>query len=61
MIPFLEDLLMLSYNSTWKSTLSKLCGVFGNQFGPEWRKTEKEFWEKFEKDLEIKESTIVES
>ena len=61
MIPFLEDLLMLSYQSTWKSTLSKLSGVFGNQFGPEWRKTEKEFWEKFEKDLEIKESTIVES
>jgi len=61
MIPFLEDLLMLSYQSTWKSTLSKLGGVFGTQFGPEWRKTEKEFWEKFEKDLEIKESTIVES
>ena len=61
MIPFLEDLLMLSYQSTWKSTLSRLGGVFGNQFGPEWRKTEKEFWEKFEKDLEIKESTIVES
>ncbi len=61
MIPFLEDLLMLSYQSTWKSTLSRLSGVFGNQFGLEWRKTEKEFWEKFEKDLEIKESTIVES
>jgi len=61
MIPFLEDLLMLSYQSTWKSTLSRLGGVFGTQFGPEWRKTEKEFWEKFEKDLEIKESTIVES
>ncbi len=61
MIPFLEDVLMLSYQSMWKSTLSKLGVVFGTQFGQEWRKSEKEFWEKFEKDLEITESTIIES
>ena len=61
MIPFLEDLLMLSYQSTWKSALSRLGGVFGAQFGQEWRKTEKEFWDKFERDLEITESTIIES
>ncbi|MDA8406387.1 MAG: response regulator [Deltaproteobacteria bacterium] len=61
MIPFLEDLLMLSYQSTWKSALSRLGGVFGAQFGQEWRKTEKEFWEKFERDLEITESTIIET
>jgi CheY-like chemotaxis protein len=61
MVPFLEDLLMLSYQSTWKSALSRLGGIFGSQFGQEWRKTEKEFWEKFEKDLEIKESTIIET
>lgn len=61
MIPFLEDVLLLNYQSTWKSALSTLGGVFGAQFGQDWRKSEKEFWDKFEKDLEITESTIIES
>ncbi|MGC8660627.1 MAG: response regulator [Desulfomonilaceae bacterium] len=61
MIPFLEDLLTKSYQSTWRSAFSKLSGVFGTQFDNEWRKTQKEFLEKLEKDPEITKSTIIES
>jgi len=59
--PFLEDVLTLSYQSAWKALFEKLGGYFGKRFGPEWRKSEKEFWEKFEKDLEVQESTIIRS
>jgi CheY-like chemotaxis protein len=58
--PFLEDVLTLSYESAWLSLFKKLGGFFGARFGPEWRITEKEFLEKFHKDLEMK-STIIES
>jgi CheY-like chemotaxis protein len=59
--PFLEDVLTLSYRSAWKALFEKLGGYFGKRFGPEWRKSEKEFWEKFEKDWEVQESTIIQS
>ncbi|MFC1834023.1 response regulator [Thermodesulfobacteriota bacterium] len=59
--PFLEDVLTLSYEGAWKSHLSKLAGYFGAQFGPDWRKSEKEFWADFEKNLDVKESTIIKS
>ena len=59
--PFLEDVLTLSFQSGWKSLFAKLGSFFGKRFGPEWRKSEKEFWEKFEKDLEVNESTIIQS
>ena len=59
--PFLEDVLTLNYRSAWKTIFAKLGSVFGKHFGPDWRKSEKEFWEKFEKDLEVNESTIIES
>ena len=59
--PFLEDVLTLNYQSAWKSLFERLGGYFGKRFGPEWRKSEKEFWEKFEKDLEVQKSTIIQS
>ena len=59
--PFLEDVLTLNYRSAWKALFAKLGSAFGKHFGPDWRKSEKEFWEKFEKDLEVNESTIIES
>lgn len=59
--PFLEDVLTLNYQSAWKSLFERLGGYFGKRFGPEWRKSEKEFWEKFEKDLEVQRSTIIQS
>jgi len=59
--PFLDDVLSLNYRSAWKAVFTKLGSAFGKRFGPEWRKSEKEFWEKFEKDLDVNESTIIES
>jgi CheY-like chemotaxis protein len=59
--PFLEDVLTLNYQSAWKSLFERLGGYFGKRFGPEWRKSEKEFWEKFEKGLEVQKSTIIQS
>ncbi len=59
--PFLEDVLTLTYESAWKSVFTKLGTYFGAHFGPDWRKSEREFWDKFEKNLEIETSTIIES
>jgi len=59
--PFLEDVLTLSYRPAWKSLLERLDGSFSKRFGPEWRKSEKAFWDKFDKELEVSEITISES
>ena len=56
---FIEDVLQLNYQFGWLRSIEKLGGYFGKRFGPDWRKTEKEFWEKFEKGLEVEESTII--
>jgi CheY-like chemotaxis protein len=59
--PFLEDVLALSYHAAWGSVLRQLGSSFGKRFGPEWAKTESEFLEKFEKDMEVREATILQS
>jgi len=59
--PFIEDVLTLSYNSAWRSVFEKVGSSFGKRFGPEWRKSEKEFWEKFDVKLGVNDSVIIES
>jgi CheY-like chemotaxis protein len=60
--PFVEDVLTLSYQAAWKSLFERLGGFFGKRFGPQWRRSEKEFWDKFEADLgTVTESTIIQS
>ena len=60
--PFVEDVLTLSYQAAWKSLFERLGGFFGKRFGPQWRRSEKEFWDKFEADLgKVTESTIIQS
>ncbi len=59
--PFLEDVLTLNYQSGWKAVLEKVGTSFGRRFGPEWRTTEEDFWRKFEKDLELTGSAIIQS
>lgn len=44
-VPFLEDVLSLSYRRGWKRVFEKLGGFFNAQFGPGWRKKEEQFWE----------------
>jgi len=60
-VPFLEDVLGLNHQSAWKSMLKRLRKPFNKRFGPDWRKSESEFWEKFEDDSEIRESTIIDA
>ncbi|MDQ7781336.1 MAG: response regulator [Desulfomonilaceae bacterium] len=59
--PFLEDVLNLSYESAWKSLFTKLGSLFGKHFGPEWRKSEQQFWSEFEKRLQVERSSIIQS
>lgn len=59
--PFLEDVLNLSYESSWKKLFTRLGSVFGKHFGPDWRKTEEEFWADFEKRLDVEHAAIIES
>jgi hypothetical protein len=44
-VPFLEDVLALSYRTGWKRVFEKLGGFFSTTFGKEWEKSEKTFWE----------------
>lgn len=44
-VPFLEDVLSVSYQHGWKRVFEKLGGFFNTKFGPGWQKNEKEFWE----------------
>ncbi|MBM4326800.1 MAG: response regulator [Deltaproteobacteria bacterium] len=59
--PFLGDALTLNYRSGWKSVLEKLGASFGKRFGPQWRTSEKEFWEHFDKEPAITKFTIIQS
>jgi CheY-like chemotaxis protein len=56
---FLEDVLQLSYQAVWKKSLETTDGAFGTKFGPEWRISEKEFWQKLDKDLKLEKSVII--
>jgi CheY-like chemotaxis protein len=58
--PFLEDVLTLSYRPAWKSLFERLGRSFSKRFGPEWRRSEKAFWDKFDKETEVSESTVSE-
>lgn len=58
--PFIEDVLTMSYNSAWRSVFEKVGSSFGKRFGPEWRKSEKEFWDEFDANLGVSESVIIE-
>ncbi|HMK33833.1 MAG TPA: response regulator [Desulfomonilaceae bacterium] len=60
MAPFLEDVLLLSYRTAWKKMFQRLSGYFGQTFGPDWRKSEEDFWKKFDENLGLDESTIIE-
>lgn len=57
--PFCGDVLELSYESAWESLFNRLGDFFGRRFGPDWRKSDREFWDKFQKDMQVTESTII--
>lgn len=57
--PFLEDVLKLNYTSAWKKAVDQVATLFNKKFGSDWRKTEGEFWEDFEKKLSVEEGVII--
>ncbi|AFM23619.1 response regulator [Desulfomonile tiedjei] len=59
LVPFLEDVLKLSYQSTWKKALDHIGVIFSEKFGSDWRKSEEHFWNDFEKKLSLDEPTII--
>lgn len=44
-VPFLEDVLSVSYRPGWTRVFEKLGGFFTAKFGLGWQKNEKEFWD----------------
>ncbi len=59
LVPFLEDVLKLNYNSAWKKALDSVGSLFNKKFGSDWRKTQEDFWEDFEKKMSIDEAAII--
>jgi len=59
LLPFLEDVLTLNYRSAWKKALDQLGTLFNKRFGSDWRKSEEEFWEDFDKQLAVDEAAII--
>ncbi len=59
LVPFLEDVLKLSYQSAWKKAFDHVGILFNKKFGSDWRKSEEEFWEDFEKKLAVDEAAII--
>jgi DNA-binding response OmpR family regulator len=59
LVPFLEDVLKLNYHSVWKNALDHVATLFDKKFGSDWRTTEAEFWDEFEKKLSVEEPAII--
>jgi DNA-binding response OmpR family regulator len=59
LVQFLEDVLKLSYQSVWKRTLDQLASLFESRFGSDWRKSEDDFWNDFQKKLSLDQPTII--
>jgi len=59
LIPFVEDVLRLSYKSVWKKAMDQIAVIFDKRFGSDWRRSEGEFWEEFEQKLSVEEGAII--
>lgn len=59
LVPFLEDVMRLSYQSMWTRALDHLGTLFNEKFGSDWRKSEETFWKDFEKTLTLDEGVII--
>jgi len=59
LLPFLEDVLKLNYQSVWKKALDVVATTFDKHFGSDWRKPEQEFWDEFQKKLDLDDAAII--
>lgn len=58
-VPFLEEVLRSTYRSVWRKALDLVFEHFDTRFGSGWQKSEKEFWDDFEKKLAADEPAII--
>ncbi|MBI5248213.1 MAG: response regulator [Desulfomonile tiedjei] len=59
LVPFLEDVMKLSYQSVWNKALDHVGTLFNEKFGSDWRKSEEAFWDDFQKTLSLEEGVII--
>lgn len=59
LVPFLEDVLKLSYHTVWAKALDHVAVLFNKKFGSDWRTSEHDFWDDFEKKLTVEEAAII--
>jgi len=59
LVPFLEDVLKLNYQSVWRNALDHVGSLFNKKFGSDWRVSEKDFWDEFEKKLSVDDAAII--
>jgi hypothetical protein len=46
-VPFLEDILQYENEEGWNRLFGRLGDFFDRRFGPDWRKSESQFWNSF--------------
>jgi DNA-binding NtrC family response regulator len=59
LVPFLEDVLNCSCTAGSKKALDKVDRYFQRKIGSDWRKSEQEFWDDFEKKMTIEYPAII--
>jgi DNA-binding NtrC family response regulator len=59
LVPFLEDVLELGCTAGSKKALDKVDRYFQRKIGSDWRKSEQEFWDDYEKKMTIGHPAII--
>lgn len=59
LVPFLEDVMKLTYQSVWKKAFDVVGSLFDEKFGSDWRKSEEKFWRDFQETLSLENGVIL--
>lgn len=59
LVPFLEDVMKLNYQSVWKKAFDVVGSLFDEKFGSEWRQSEEKFWGEFQEKLTLEDGVIL--
>lgn len=59
LVPFLEDVLKLNYQTAWRKALDQVGTLFNKKYGSDWRKSQATFWKEFEKKLTLDDGAIL--
>ena len=53
LVPFLEDVLKLNYQTAWKKPFDLIGALFDRRYGADWRRTQEELWTEVGKRLTV--------